>query len=115
MQTLLELEKQKEDPARLQELRAHLLRLGAAESKLAGFRQHNGAAAAEGPASNGVALPASSVPPLDRDQRQDVLDTLRVSLRLQRLKMSRKESYWRVRRVITLKLNRTKDDHLALG
>ena len=87
-QTLSELEKRKgddnevaeDDPARLQELRDHLLRLGAAESKLVGYKEHNGTTRIDKmPESNGVALPASSASPLDREQRQGVIDILRVS------------------------------------
>ena len=86
-QTLSELEKRKgddndaaeDDPARLQELRDHLLRLGAAESKLAGYKEHNGTRIDKIPESNGVTLPASSASPLDREQRQGVIDILRVS------------------------------------
>ena len=86
-QTLSELEKRKgddndaaeDDPARLQELRDHLLRLGAAESKLVGYKEHNGVRIDQIPESNGVTLPASSSSPLDREQRQGVIDILRVS------------------------------------
>ena len=47
--------------------------------KLAGYKEHNGARFDSVPESNGgVALPATSASPLDREQRQGVLDILRV-------------------------------------
>ena len=47
--------------------------------KLAGYKEHNGTRFDNLPESNGgVALPATSASPLDREQRQGVLDILRV-------------------------------------
>ena len=47
--------------------------------KLAGYKEHNGTRFDNIPESNGgVALPATSASPLDREQRQGVLEILRV-------------------------------------
>ena len=46
---------------------------------MAGYKEHNGTRFDNIPESNGgVALPATSASPLDREQRQSILDILRV-------------------------------------
>ncbi len=62
---------------RLAELRDHLLQLGKAESRLAVFREHNGAGVQPNrDAVNGVPSKASA--PLPTDSREEVVRVLKV-------------------------------------